>query len=80
MDTNTLKLEITETFTLERFEIVSIKLIPKVSANIDVRFYGNNDKIYDRTFSLTGQDYLDWGDDAYLYHYIQKNVEEIFRI
>jgi hypothetical protein len=80
MSDNTLDLEITETFKLERFEITNIRIIPHQSADIDITIYGSNRKLYDRTFSLTGQEYLDYDDDDYLYDYIKINIERIFAI
>jgi hypothetical protein len=75
-----LDLEITESFRLERFEITAIRLIPHVSANIDITIFADNRKQYDRTFSLTGQDYLDYQTDDYLYDWVRKNIETIFTI
>ena len=73
-----LDLEITESFKLERFLITAIRIIPKLSADIDICIYASNRKQYFRTFSLTGKDYTDYQTDDYLYDYIQKNIATIY--
>ena len=75
---NVLDFEIREIFTLHRFEIVAIRVFPRSSADIDVCFFATNKKIYTRTFTLTGEEYLAWTGDDYLFSYIQKNIAAIF--
>jgi hypothetical protein len=80
MSKNSLSLEITESYTLDSFEITYINVIPCFSATISITITASNRKLYDRVFQLVGQDYFDWTGDDYLYSYIQSNISDIFTI
>jgi hypothetical protein len=75
---NTLSLALTESFTLESFEIVSIVVKPSTSASINITISGSNGKLYDRVAFLEGDEYLAWETDDYIYTYIQANITTIF--
>jgi hypothetical protein len=77
---SSLSLALNESFTLDNFEIIAIRVIPHTSANIDIVITASNTKIYNRTLLLDGDNYTAWIDDDYLYTYIQNNISTIFQI
>lgn len=78
MTYNTLSLAITESYTLDFFNIIKITVEPNQRAVIEIEIMGSNGKLYNRILALTGEDYTDWVTDDYLYSYIQKNISTIF--
>ena len=78
MANNSLSLAITETYTLDFFNIEKVTVEPNQSCVIEIEIMASNGKLYHRTVALTGQDYLDWISDDYLYTYIQNNIAIIF--
>jgi hypothetical protein len=68
----------TETFSLDSFVINKVSVVPNISAVIEITIYASNNKSYDRTLLIIGEDYNTWVTDDYLYTYIQKNIEYIF--
>jgi hypothetical protein len=77
---NTLSLGITESFDLVYFEINAIRVVPSTSANIEITITGSNGKLYDRIFTIDGEEYADWVTDDYLYTYIKTNISTIFGV
>lgn len=75
---NSLSLALTESFTLESFEIVSILVKPYTSASINITITASNGKLYDRVAYLECDEYIAWETDSYLYTYIQANISTIF--
>lgn len=75
---STLSLALTESFTLESFDIVSILVKPTKSATINITIHASNGKLYDRVVYIDGDEYLKWETDDYLYTYIQANISTIF--
>ena len=75
---NTLSLALTESFSLESFEITAVRVIPSVSVCIDILIKASNTKIYNRTICIDGNGYKEWITDDFLYKYIQENIKEIF--
>ena len=67
-----------ESFDLESFTINILRVIPLTCATIDITIYASNQKVYQRSYQLSGQEYLDWTSDDYLYKYTQDNIEKIF--
>lgn len=78
MTNNSLSLAITESYTLDFFNIEKITVEPNQRCVIEIEIMGSNGKLYNRILALTGQDYLDWATDDYLYTYIQNNITTIF--
>jgi hypothetical protein len=79
-DPQCLALEITEKFKLVRFEIDAIRIVPHKSASVDITIFGDNEKLYCRTFFLSGQAYLNYETDDYLFEWVRNNIETIFTI
>ena len=73
-----LSLAVSESFTLESFEIVAVRVIPSESVCIDIIIRGSNTKIYNRTVCIDGDAYKLWVTDDYLYTYIENNISTIF--
>lgn len=73
---------ITKSFLITHYEISNILLNPTISAIVQVVFYDNTNKRYDRSFLLIDtedrKDYSDWQTDDYLYSFINKNFLKIF--
>ena len=67
-----------ESFELHSFTISILRVIPLTCASIDICIYASNNQMYNRSFQLSGQAYLDWTSDDYLYKYVQDNIEMIF--
>jgi hypothetical protein len=80
MDPTSLTLEITENFSLIRFELDAIRKIPHRSASIDITIFGDDGKQFCRTFFLCGQAYLDYETDDYLFEWVRNNIQTIFTI
>lgn len=73
-----LSLAITETFTLDSFEITSVLVKPRQSASVNISIKGSNGKNYERIAYFEGDVYDGWKSDDYLYNYIQQNIKTIF--
>lgn len=73
-----LSLAVSESFTLESFEIVAVRVVPSVSVCIDIIITGSNTKIYNRTICIDGDSYKLWVTDDFLYTYIETNISTIF--
>ena len=69
---------ITKEFILQSYEILYINLKLNESASIYIMIFYNNDETVERSFTLSGDEYLKWENDEYLYSYINDNIERIF--
>jgi hypothetical protein len=67
-----------DAFVLESYSINIIRVIPLTCATIDISITASNNKIYQRSIQLNGQEYLDWTSDDYLYKYVEDNIDKIF--
>lgn len=65
-------------YTLTSFSVVVIRVIPSVCACVDIMISASNGEIYNRSFDLSGQAYLEWTNDEYIYNYVRTNIKNIF--
>jgi hypothetical protein len=69
----------TVTHNLLAFNIVSVSVVPNVSASLYITFITDTTAILSRMVTLTGDDYAGWGsDDSYLTAYVAENISTIF--
>ena len=70
---------ITTVTQLVKYTIFEVYLFPKTKARITVVLEDISGVNYNRTFTLSGTDYDNWGtDDSYLDTYISTNISTIF--
>ena len=56
------------------YEIISIQIIPSTSANSELIFYCDDDKLYSRRYLLINTEYSDWTTNDYLHIIISNNI------
>ena len=83
MNSTTLNTYYTSTTTtvtqLVRYTILNVIVIPKTNARVMLIFEDISGVPYNKTFTLSGTDYDNWGtDDNYLDNYINTNISAIF--
>ena len=65
-------------YNIISFEILSINIKPNISAQLEIMFYCDDDKLYSRQYLLIDKEYSDWSTDDYLPYIIKLNLEKIF--
>ena len=60
------------------FTVTSCHIIPFECGTIYVNFIDENEIIYPRSFILSGDEYLDWDSDLYIFNYINESIHTIF--
>ena len=66
--------KVTKCYDIIAYETISIQIIPSTSANSELIFYCDDDKLYSRRYLLINTEYSDWTTNDYLHVITSNNV------